>query len=125
MKKTALITGGAGFIGSHLCEELIHKGFKVICVDNLFRGSLVNLQGIINDKNFLFYNIDMLSHESINDLIKIFLAEQPNFIFHYAAINGDLNIFTIFLYKVACTNSIASFNLLEALNKTFINKKKL
>lgn len=123
MKKTALITGGAGFIGSHLCEELIHKGFKVLCVDNLFRGSLVNLEGIINDKNFLFYNIDMLSHESISDLVKIFLAEQPNFIFHYAAINGTEYFYDI-PYKVACTNSITSFNLLEALNKTFVNKKK-
>ena len=46
MNKSALVTGGAGFIGSHLCEELILKGYKVLCVDNLFRGSLKNLKDI-------------------------------------------------------------------------------
>ena len=37
--KTALVTGGAGFIGSHLCEQLLNRGMRVICVDNFFVGS--------------------------------------------------------------------------------------
>ena len=54
MNKTALVTGGAGFIGSHLCEELIFRGFKVLCVDNLFRGSLENLKNIQENLKILF-----------------------------------------------------------------------
>ena len=42
-KKNILITGGAGFIGSHLCKRLLNKGNKIICVDNLFTGSRKNI----------------------------------------------------------------------------------
>ena len=42
-KKTILVTGGAGFIGSHLCERLLTDNYKVICLDNLFTGSLDNI----------------------------------------------------------------------------------
>ena len=40
---TSLVTGGAGFLGSHLCEELLERGHRVICVDNLETGSLANI----------------------------------------------------------------------------------
>ena len=122
MNNSALVTGGAGFIGSHLCEELINRGFNVLCVDNLFRGTLINLQQIINNKNFSFFSIDLLNFDSINNLVKIIIEKQPKYIFHYAAINGTKYFYDI-PYKVACTNSIASFNLLESLNKVFIIKK--
>jgi UDP-glucuronate decarboxylase len=49
---TALVTGGAGFIGSHLCEELLKRGNHVICVDNLFTGSIKNIQHLKNNHNF-------------------------------------------------------------------------
>ena len=50
---TALVTGGAGFLGSHLCEALLARGDRVICVDNLDTGSLVNVEHI-HDGRFLF-----------------------------------------------------------------------
>ena len=43
---TCLVTGGAGFLGSHLCDELLRRGHRVICVDNLETGSLVNIEHI-------------------------------------------------------------------------------
>lgn len=57
--KTILITGGAGFIGSHLCRLLLEKKNRVICVDNLFTGHMSNIEGI-NDKNFIFKKHDII-----------------------------------------------------------------
>ncbi len=54
MSKTVLITGGAGFIGSHLCERLLADGYKVICLDNLITGSLSNIRPFLKNKMFSF-----------------------------------------------------------------------
>ena len=51
--KTILITGGAGFIGSHLCDFLIDKGFRVICMDNLTTGNKENIEHLENNQNFV------------------------------------------------------------------------
>lgn len=58
--KTIIVTGGAGFLGSHLCEYLINKGEKVICIDNLFTGNLKNLENIKDHPNFEFVNHDII-----------------------------------------------------------------
>ncbi|MHB1810780.1 MAG: NAD-dependent epimerase/dehydratase family protein, partial [Solirubrobacteraceae bacterium] len=50
---TCLVTGGAGFLGSHLCDELLARGHRVICVDNLETGSLVNIEHIRDPERFL------------------------------------------------------------------------
>ena len=47
-----LVVGGAGFLGSHLCERLLELGHSVICVDNLLTGSGQNVESLRNDKNF-------------------------------------------------------------------------
>ena len=52
MKKRVLVTGGAGFIGSFLCEELLKKGHYVICCDNFYTGNKDNLKDILGEKNF-------------------------------------------------------------------------
>ena len=67
---TALVTGGAGFIGSHLCKYLLKKNYKVICIDNLITGSLKNLEGI-KTGDFLFVNHDVTEHIDIKDNINI------------------------------------------------------
>lgn len=54
-----LVTGGAGFIGSHLCRFLLDKGHEVICVDNLFTGSKKNIDGLMGHKNFEFIRHDI------------------------------------------------------------------
>ena len=59
-KKNILITGGAGFIGSHLCERLLTDNHKVICLDNLFTGSLKNIERFKNNNNFEFVNYDIV-----------------------------------------------------------------
>ena len=58
--KNIIVTGGAGFLGSHLCEYLIKKGEKVICVDNLLTGNLKNIENIKNHPNFEFIQHDII-----------------------------------------------------------------
>ncbi len=65
--KTILVTGGAGFIGSHLCEYLLHKGDFVICVDNLFTGSKENIRHLLQNSNFKFIEHDIIDPLHIED----------------------------------------------------------
>ena len=58
MSKVILVTGGAGFIGSHLCDKLIEQGNIVICLDNLLTGSQKNIAHLLSSKNFFFINQD-------------------------------------------------------------------
>ncbi|MFH1354601.1 MAG: UDP-glucuronic acid decarboxylase family protein [Candidatus Omnitrophota bacterium] len=64
-RKTVVITGGAGFIGSHLCDRLLAEGFKVICLDNLITGSLRNLKQLLDNKNFKFIKHDVSKYIDI------------------------------------------------------------
>ncbi|MGH2985493.1 MAG: UDP-glucuronic acid decarboxylase family protein [Solirubrobacterales bacterium] len=73
---TCIVTGGAGFLGSHMCDHLLVKGHRVICVDNLDTGSLQNIEHIRDDR-FTF-----LQHDLIEPL---FLDEDVEFVFHLAS----------------------------------------
>lgn len=74
--KKVLVTGGAGFIGSHLVDRLIHEGCSVSIIDNLSTGSLDNV-----NKNAKFYEMDIRDSE----ISKVFEAERPEYVFHHAA----------------------------------------
>lgn len=63
-----LVTGGAGFIGSHLCEFLLKKGYEVICLDNLFTGSKNNIKHLFSNPNFEFIRHD-------KSIIKLIIME--------------------------------------------------
>src|SRR3989344_5607878 len=65
--KVIFITGGAGFIGSHLCEFLLDKGFKVICMDNFITGNKKNIWHLNSNKNFKFIAHDVSKHIKIDD----------------------------------------------------------
>jgi dTDP-glucose 4,6-dehydratase len=73
---TAVVTGGAGFLGSHLCDALVARGDRVICVDNLETGSLQNVEHLRGEL-FLFVNHDLTSHLEI--------AEPVDFVYHLAS----------------------------------------
>ena len=79
----ALITGGAGFIGSHLAERLLARGHEVVALDNLSTGSLANLDGVMQNRNFRFVYDDVRNSETAHLLI-----EQCDAVFHLAAAVG-------------------------------------
>ena len=57
--KSILVTGGAGFLGSHLSQKLLDKNYKVICVDNLYSSNISNISKFIDNPNFKFYEQDV------------------------------------------------------------------
>ena len=57
--KNALVTGGAGFLGSHLCERLLNEGYRVVAVDNLYTGSRTNMKSFAKNPNFTFIKADV------------------------------------------------------------------
>lgn len=59
MRKTVLVTGGAGFLGSHLCERLLRDGHEVICVDNCFTGNKENIYHLMHHPRFEFLRHDV------------------------------------------------------------------
>lgn len=109
----AIVTGGAGFIGSYLVEELINRKYDVTILDNLFRGSYENIAHLIKGKNF-FYQLDLAAEKNVRQITEILLKERPDFIYHYAAINGTQYFYEI-PAKVLEVNINATYNLMQAL----------
>ena len=118
-----LITGGAGFIGSHLCEKLIDLNHKIICIDNFnnyYNPKIKenNLKNIIDNKNFTLYRLDILNKEKINE---IFSSQKINIIIHLAARTGVRpSLSNALLYEAV--NVQGTINLLEACKDYGIKK---
>lgn len=67
--KNILITGGAGFIGSNLCEKLLNDGHKIICVDNLLTVSIKNIEHLLTNNNFRYINHNIITYLELNENI--------------------------------------------------------
>lgn len=83
--KTVLVTGGAGFIGSHLTERLLELGAKAIVVDNFSNGREENLKDVLRNKNLKIIKGDVNDYETVK---KIFARHKIDYVFHYAAVVG-------------------------------------
>jgi dTDP-glucose 4,6-dehydratase len=111
---TSLVTGGAGFLGSHLCEELMARGHRVICVDNLETGSLGNIEHIGDDANFKFLLVDITDHYEID--------EPLDFVFHMASPASPIDYARLPLHtlKVGAYGTHNSLGLAKAKRARFL-----
>lgn len=82
MKKICIVTGGAGFIGSHLCEKLLNTENKVVCIDNLLTGREENLKEFKNHPDFQFIKFD-LNDKFNSDILAI--VSSADYVFHLAS----------------------------------------
>src|SRR6476646_9668591 len=87
----SVVTGGAGFLGSHLCDELLARGHRVICVDNLVTSSLRNLEHITSD-DFVFLNHDVTEELEIE--------EPVDFVYHFAALASPVDYLRMPLHSL-------------------------
>src|SRR6266511_3256164 len=88
---TAVVTGGAGFLGSHLCDHLIVRGFRVICVDNLDTGSLQNVAHLRED-SFQFVNHDVTEHLEVDGDVDV--------VYHLAALASPIDYLRMPLHSL-------------------------
>ena len=74
---TAVVTGGGGFLGSHLCDKLLNEGFKVFCIDNLITGRTDNIAHLAGHENFKFIKHDVTNY--------IIIPDKVDYILHFAS----------------------------------------
>jgi dTDP-glucose 4,6-dehydratase len=108
-----LITGGAGFIGSHLCDHFLAKGFEVVCVDNLLTGSTDNIAHI-RDRSFKFIELDITNY--------IYIEGPVDYILHFAspASPRDYLELPIQTLKVGSLGTHKALGLARAKKATFL-----
>ena len=87
-----LVTGGGGFIGSHLCDRLVLDGHKVIALDNFSTGKLTNLDDLISNPGFTVVEGSVLNSELLRDLM-----ESVDYVFHLQPQLESLTLSTIHL----------------------------
>lgn len=113
-KNKVLITGGAGFIGSHIVEKLLENNYNVIIIDNLSSGSIENIP---NSDTIKFYQLNIEK----DDLELVFQKETPDYVIHLAA-QTSVNFSISHPYYDANMNVMASIKLLELCKKYNIRK---
>jgi UDP-glucose 4-epimerase len=115
-KKRVLITGGAGFIGSHTVDNFLKKGFKVRVIDNLVGGNLKNIEHLKNNKNFQFEKQDILKLDKVRKFIS-----ECEYVVHFAGI-GDIVPSIKYPKKYFENNVLGTVKLLDILNPKKIKK---
>ena len=89
---TAVVTGGAGFLGSNLCDHLLARGYRVVCIDNLETGSLDNLAHIPRDAEFEFVYHDVVDRITVDGPV--------DFVYHLAALASPIDYMRLPLHSL-------------------------
>lgn len=119
-QQTILVTGGAGYIGSHTCVELLEAGYKVVVVDNFSNSKASTLERVqeITGKTLTFIKVDLRDLNALNNVLS---EHSPNAVIHFAGLKavGESVEFPLTYYE---NNIGASLNLLKAMDNHGINK---
>ncbi|NOX71904.1 MAG: SDR family oxidoreductase [Candidatus Micrarchaeota archaeon] len=112
--KTCLITGGAGFIGSHFCDRLLKEGWKVICVDNIITGKTANIKHLFGNKHFTYIQHDVTKPLEIEGDI--------DYVVHMASIASPIHYinYPIKTLKVGTLGTMNALGLAKAKNAKFL-----
>lgn len=110
----SIVTGGAGFLGSHLCDRLIAEGHNVICIDNLLTGSEKNIEHLSDNKNFTFIKHDVTKF--------IDVLGEVNFIWHFASPASPIDYLKLPIQtlKVGSLGTHNTLGLAKAKNARFL-----
>lgn len=113
MTKTSVVTGGAGFLGSHLCDRLLAEGHAVICIDNLITGDTANIAHLFGNTRFKFFQHDVTEY--------IFLDGSVDYVFHFASPASPIDYlkFPIQTLKVGSLGTHKALGLAKAKNARF------
>ncbi len=106
-----LVTGGAGFIGSHLIDCLLAKGHRVTCIDNLYLGRVNNISHNLKNKNFRFLKFDVLNSKKLN---LVFKNGRFTTVFHLVA-NSDIRRSSVDTQLDYRLNFLSTYNVLESM----------
>ncbi len=115
-KKTVLVTGGAGFIGSFLCDQLLKSGARVICVDNFITGHIRNIESLLRNPDFQFIKLDISAPFNLESYVELeafkikFLGIQE--IYHFA-VPTVVKRFDEYRMQTLLANSIGTKNVLD------------
>jgi dTDP-glucose 4,6-dehydratase len=106
-RKRALVTGGAGFLGSHLCDALVAEGYSVVVADNLLTGKLSNLEHLRNDSQFEFQKID---------ITEPFDCGPVDYVFHFASPASPVD-YALHGIETLKVGSLGTFHALDVAHK--------
>ncbi|OGU63899.1 MAG: NAD-dependent dehydratase [Stygiobacter sp. RIFOXYC12_FULL_38_8] len=114
MKKVAVVTGGAGFLGSHLCDRLLAEDISVICIDNFLTGRIENIEHLFGNPNFQFIKLDVTNF--------IHIPGNVDYILHFASPASPIDYlkFPIQTLKVGSLGTHKSLGLAKEKNARFL-----
>ncbi len=113
-KKVAVVTGGAGFLGSHLCDRLISENIKVICLDNLLTGRLENIEHLFGREDFQFIKLDVTNF--------IHVPSRVDYVLHFASPASPIDYLKLPIQtlKVGSLGTHKALGLAKEKNATFL-----
>jgi len=113
-KKVSVVTGGAGFLGSHLCDFLLNKGHRVICLDNLITGNVANIEHLAGNEQFKFIKHDVTEY--------IYIPGDVDYVFHFASPASPVDYLELPIQtlKVGALGAHKTLGLARAKNARFL-----